>query len=263
MDTFVSAIIYITAIGLVCATLLSVLGKIMFVKVDERVQAIRNVMPGANCGACGYSGCDGYAAALVSDGVAANLCPPGGNDLVGQISDIMGIGVGDSVAKKIAIVHCMGETGVMRNKMDYSGIKTCLAAKQLFGGQSACTFGCLGHGDCVASCPSDAICMEKGLARVDTRNCTGCGLCVKACPNDIISIEVDTIAVAVMCKNTEKGAALKDKCSKGCIGCMKCAKECHAQAITVKDFLGVIDYSKCDGCGKCAEVCIKGCIVAR
>jgi len=263
MNTIVIAMISITAIGLVCAVLLSVAGKVMAVKVDERVALLRENMPGANCGACGFSGCDGYAAALAKGEAESNLCPPGGGELVRKISEILGTESDGSIVSRVAVINCLGDTDTMRDKMEYVGIQTCVGARHFFGGQGACTFGCNGFGDCVVVCPTGAICMEKGLARIDPRKCNGCGLCVKACPSRVISVRDGTITVAILCKNTEKGGALKDKCTKGCIGCMKCVKACPAQAITVTDSLAAIDYSRCDGCLKCIESCVKGCIVAR
>ena len=261
MNTIIIAVISLSALGLMCSALITVASNVMFVKTDERVEKIRNCLPGANCGACGFSGCDGYAEALVKGEVASNLCPPGGEEAYKKINEILGIGAGEGLKKKTAIVHCMGDSETMRDKMEYVGINTCFAAKQLYGGQGACTYGCIGFGDCVSVCPSDAICIEDNLARIDPRKCTGCAVCVKACPTGVISVENEPVYVAVLCKNTEKGAALKDKCSKGCIGCMKCVKECPVEAITVSEFLAIIDYDKCNGCGKCVEVCIKKCIV--
>ena len=260
MNSIVVAIVSVTVIGVVCSVLLAVLSKIMAVEVDERLVFIRECLPGANCGACGYSGCNGYAAALAEGSAAANLCTPGGNELVMQISEFLGVSAGEGIKKKVAIVRCIGDSETKSDKMDYRGTRTCAAAKLLFGGPRACTFGCVGYGDCVKSCPSDAICLEKGIAHINQRRCTGCGLCAKACPYGVISIEDAPLVVVVLCKNTEKGAALKDKCSKGCIGCMKCVKECPSQAITVNDFLASIDYEKCIGCLKCTDVCIKKCI---
>jgi len=261
MNTIVIAIVSVAAMGLVCAALLSVASKLMFVKVDARVAKIRDCLPGANCGACGFSGCAGYAEAVVKGEVATNLCPPGGDEALEKMNEILGTGGGEGLTKMIATVHCMGDSKVKREKMNYVGINTCYAAKQLFGGQGACTFGCIGFGDCLMVCPSAAICIEDGLARIDPRRCSGCTVCVNACPMDIISVELAPVFVAVLCKNTEKSGVLKDKCSKGCIGCMKCVKECHAGAITVDESLASIDYSKCDGCKRCIEVCIKKCIV--
>ena len=262
MDTITIAIISLSGLGLICAALITVASNIMFVKTDERVSKINEILPGANCGACGFSGCTGYAEALIKEDAAHNLCPPGGEEVYKQINGILGAGEGEGLAKMTAIVHCLGDAEAMREKMEYIGINTCFAAKQLYGGQGACTFGCIGFGDCVSVCPADAICIENSLAYIDPRRCTGCGVCIKTCPTNVISIEKEPIHVAVLCKNTEKGAMLKDKCTKGCIGCLKCVKECPAGAITVSDFLAIIDYSKCNGCGKCAEVCIKKCIVS-
>ena len=258
-STIVTAIISVSAIGFICALLLAFASKVMAVKVDERIVRIRGVLPGANCGACGFSGCDGYAVALVNDGAKTNVCTPGGDAVSQEISTVLGVDFED-VIEQVAVVHCRGDSGARQRKMEYSGIQTCAAAKQLFGGQNACVFGCLGFGDCMEVCPNDAICIEDGLARVDTRKCTGCALCVKACPNKVIFTEADVITTVVTCKNTEKGAIVRKKCTCGCIACMKCVKECPADAITVNDNLAQIDYEKCDGCGKCAEICITKCI---
>ena len=261
MNTIAAAIITTGAIGLACAVFITIASKIMFVKVDVRVEKLRNCLPGANCGACGFSSCDAYAEALAKGEAATNLCPPGGDEALERINSILGVSESEGIAKKLAIVHCLGDKKTMRDKMEYIGIKTCFAAKQLFGGKGACTFGCIGFGDCVGVCPSDAICIRDGLARIDPRRCSGCEVCLKVCPTDVISVENEPVYVAVMCMNTEKGAALKDKCTKGCIGCMKCVKECPVEAITVDESLAGIDYVKCNGCRKCVDVCIKRCIV--
>jgi len=261
MNIIVIAIISASVIGFMCAALITVASKVMFVKKDERVEKIRACLPGVNCGACGFSGCEGYAEALVKDEAAANLCPPGGSAVLEQINEILGVSTGEGIEKKTAVVKCLGDSETMNNKMDYVGLKTCFAAKQLYGGQGSCTFGCLGFGDCVSVCPVSAICIENSLARIDRRKCIGCAVCIKACPTGVITIETEPLHVAVMCKNTEKGARLKDKCSKGCIGCMKCVKACAAEAISISESLAVIDYSKCTGCGECVGQCVKKCIV--
>jgi len=232
----------------------------MFVSTDERVAQLEEIMPGANCGACGYPGCSGYAKALLAGEAKANQCPPGGADLVKKISAILGI-EGGSIEQKIAVVHCMGDNEAQQKKMEYKGIQTCAGAKQLFGGQQACAFGCLGYGDCQIVCPTNAICMEEGLARIIKDLCTGCGLCVKVCPNKLIVIENASIPVLIACKNIEKGAVVRKKCKYGCIACTKCVKECPNGAIVIEDNLAKIDYSKCkQSCGKCVEVCMTKCI---
>ena len=143
--------------------------------------------------------------------------------------------------------------------MTYKGIQTCAAAKQLFGGEGSCAFGCLGYGDCKFICPSDAVCIEDGLARIN-KNCTGCGMCLKVCPNKLISIENHGIVTAVLCKSLEKGVVVRKKCTSGCIGCNKCVRACLSGAISIEDNLAKIDYTKCSHCKGCVEVCVTKCI---
>jgi len=260
MSTILTAIISLSSIGLICAGLITIASKLMFVKVDVRIEKVRNCLPGANCGACGFSGCDAYAEALVKGETTSNLCPPGGDETYEQINAILGL-TGEGLAKKTAVVHCLGANDVMKNKMEYIGISSCLAVSQLHGGQGSCTFGCIGFGDCVKVCPNDAICVEKGLARIDPRKCSGCAVCIDICPPNVISMHSGPLKVAVMCKNTEKGARVKEKCSKGCIGCMKCTKVCPSGAIAVEESLARIEYVVCDRCRQCVDVCGPGCIV--
>ncbi|MCL2266667.1 MAG: RnfABCDGE type electron transport complex subunit B [Treponema sp.] len=260
MNSIIFAVISVTIIGVICSCILSIVSKLMYVKIDDRIILLAGIMPGANCGACGYPGCSGYASALIEENAKANLCTPGGAALLEKISEILGVDAG-SIEKKTAVVSCRGDFNTRQIKMEYRGILTCEAAKQLYGGQNACTYGCLGFGDCKKVCPSDAICMDDNLARVIPELCTGCGLCVKACPGKIISVKKADFPVFVACKNTEKGAVTRKKCSSGCIACTKCVKECPQNAIAMENNLAVIDYSKCSGCGKCVEVCITKCIL--
>jgi len=258
MNVIIVSVVSVTAIGIICSAILSVFSRLMYVKIDERISMLTEIMPGANCGACGYPGCSGYAAALVTDNAKTNLCTPGGSEVLAKISSILGVEAG-SMEKKTAVVKCLGDCAAQKKKMDYKGIQSCTAAKQLYGGEGACAFGCLGYGDCQKVCPSGAICTEDGLARVIAGLCTGCGLCVKTCPNNLIAVE-SAAPVFVLCNNIEKGAVTRKKCAKGCIACGKCARECSAQAITMADNLAVIDYEKCTGCGHCVQVCVSKCI---
>jgi Na+-translocating ferredoxin:NAD+ oxidoreductase RNF subunit RnfB len=260
MNVIIFAVVSVTVIGIICAIMLAVASKVMAVKTDERTVHIRECLPGANCGACGYAGCDGYASALTDgSGIKTNLCVPGGDTVSKQISDILGVGFED-VIEKIAVIHCAGDCNATTDKMNYSGIKSCAASKLFFGGKGACSYGCIGFGDCAAVCPNNAICIESGIALINTRLCNGCGLCVGVCPSRIITIEPDTVREAVLCSNQDKGAAIRNKCSRGCIACKKCERECPTGAIIVVNNLAKIDYEKCIQCGKCVDNCPVGCI---
>ena len=255
MDTVIIAIISITAIGAVAAAVLSVASKIMHVAVDERMTKISAALPGTNCGACGYPGCAGYASALIENAdVKSNLCTPGGAEVVGKISEILGKD-GEAAESKYAVVHCGGDADAQQKKMEYHGIKTCYAAATVFCGEGACAYGCIGYGDCALVCPEDAVCIDNGLARINPIRCTGCGLCVKACPHHIISVEKTASKTHIICSNIERGAAARKRCTKCCIGCGKCARECPEKAIHMENNLARIDYQKCVGCGHCAEIC--------
>ena len=259
MNGILLAVISVTVIGLICGVMLAIVSKLMAVKEDERISRIRECLPGANCGACGYAGCDGYAAALVNDGAKTNLCVPGSDGVSLKISEILGVEYED-VIEQVAVVHCKGDPTVAKMRYEYHGIDSCAAAKLLYGGNKLCPYGCLGYGDCAKVCPKDAICVDSGVARIDTSVCIGCGQCVKACPNHLITTENDTIKTLVTCASRDRGADVRKQCSHGCIACTKCVRECPENAISIVDNLAVIDYGKCTGCGHCAEVCTTGCI---
>ncbi len=261
MNEIIIAVIAITVIGAICAVMLAAASKVFAVKEDERFPAIRQCLPGANCGACGYAGCDGYAHALIEDEVVkTNLCVPGGDSVSRQLSEIMGVSFED-VVEQVAVIKCRGDCHATSNKMDYRGINTCAAARLFYGGMGKCTRGCIGLADCAKACPDGAICIKNGIAHVDTRKCSGCGICSRTCPNHLIFLMPDVEKMLVSCSNTEKGALTRQKCSRGCIGCNKCAKECPVGAITVENNLAKIDYDKCIKCGHCAEVCPTGAII--
>ena len=261
MDGIIIAIISVTAIGIICAVMLAVASKVMAVKEDELFPAIRECLPGANCGACGYAGCDGYAHALIEeDGVKTNLCVPGADGVSKKLSELLGVAFED-LAEQVAVIKCKGDCNATSDKMDYQGIESCKAAKLLFGGTGKCSFGCMGLGDRAKVCPQNAICLENGIAHVNTRLCVGCGMCAAVCPNKLISIMPDVEKVIVTCSNTEKGALTRKECSHGCIACKKCEKECPVGAVTVENNLAQIDYDKCTNCGHCAEVCPTHCIM--
>ena len=260
MTEILTAVIPVVIIGILCAAMLVVASKIMAVKEDERFPKVRGCLPGANCGACGYAGCDGYAKALVEGGVATNLCVPGGDSVSRELSEVLGVEFED-VEEKVAFVHCVGDCEATSDKVDYKGIESCAAAKLIFGGKGNCGYGCLGLGDCAKACPQNAISVINGVAVVCAADCVGCAICVKTCPNHIISLHTLKPQAIVLCSNRDKGASTRKACTSGCIGCKKCEKTCEYGAIKVADNFAQIDYSKCTGCGKCAEVCTVGSIV--
>lgn len=261
MDILI-AFLVVAAIGLVAGILLALISHFFGVEEDETVKAVRACLPGANCGACGYKGCDDYAAALAEGRAAANLCIPGGEATAEELGAALGIEV--APPKNVAaFVHCAGNCSVTERRADYEGMQTCRAASMMFGGPESCRFGCLGLGDCMHACPSDAICMKDGIAHVDPTRCTGCGLCAATCPKGIISlIPQKPRAAVVLCSNKDKGADARKACKSACIGCKKCEKTCTFEAIKVVDQVAVINYEACVGCGDCVNACPVGCLTS-
>lgn len=254
MVDIVIAVAVIGGIGLILGVGLTYAGKVFAVTVDERVVQVREVLPGANCGACGFTGCDNYADAVVEDGAETNLCPVGGSAVAEKVAAIMGVEAG-AFKRTAARVLCNGRRSVSKEKYDYQGIDSCAAAAQLFGGHKSCVYGCLGHGDCFKVCPFDAIVMTGGVARVIEDRCKACEKCVAACPKGLIEMIDKTKKYSVMCKSRDKGAVTKRNCQVGCIGCTRCVKACEFDAIHMEGTLAKIDYDKCTNCGECTKVC--------
>lgn len=248
----------VSAVGLVCGIVIAVASKVMEVKEDERVNAIRDCLPGANCGACGYTGCDSYAKALVN-GEKTNLCIPGADAVAKKIADVLGVEA-ENVVEMVAVVSCNGDCRATGIKQNYEGSPSCAAASLIYGGTGKCVFGCLGYGDCMNACPNDAICVSDGVARIDTSRCTGCGQCAKACPKHLIILVPDVRQTIVRCSNKEKGALARKKCANACIACKKCENTCKHDAIHVINNVAVIDFEKCVDCGECSKVCPTGVI---
>ncbi len=248
------------AIAAICAVILTLTSHFFSVKTDERESEIRECLAGANCGACGYSGCDGYAKAL-ADGscTKANLCTPGGDIVAKQISDILGVEA-EEVEKTVAYVVCNGNCNVMLKRYDYQGHKSCKIASMNYSGDKMCTYACLGYGDCASVCPNNAISVVDGVAVVEQKKCVGCGLCAKTCPKGMIKMIKADELVTVQCSNHDKGVLTKKYCPNGCIGCGLCKRNCPEEAITIDNNLAIIDYDKCIKCGKCTTVCPVGCI---
>ena len=256
MSGVLSAIIVLLIVGAVAALILVIASKYMSVPENEMFPAIRECLPGANCGACGYAGCDGYAKALAEgEETKTNLCVPGADGAAAAIAEIMGVSA-DAAEKMEAFVPCSGTTGHAEMRFNYSGPVDCRAA-MLFGGKSnkTCTFACIGLGNCSRVCQFDAMHIVDGVAKVDRSKCVGCGACADACPKSIIQMIPESQKIMPACGNKDKGAKVMKMCDFGCIGCMKCQRECPADAIKVVDNLAVVDTEKCVQCGHCADIC--------
>ena len=261
-DTLICILLAFDVCGIIAVVLDVVLGLVSHffaVKEDEKVKSIRACLPGVNCGACGYKGCDDYAVAVAQGTAKPNLCVPGAEAVATELGEILGIKI-EAPEDVVAHVHCNGHCEATTKKAEYQGITTCKAASMLFAGPDACRFGCLGFGDCAAVCPSGAICTKDGIARVDTSLCIGCGLCRDTCPKHIISMIPQEAKVVVECSNHDKGAQARTVCKNACIACKKCEKACPHGAVTVQNNLAEIDYGKCTGCGACASACPTGAI---
>lgn len=258
MTSVLIAVLVAAILALIAGLILSVASVVFAVPKDETVEALKELLPGANCGACGYSGCEGYAAAMAHEGAAVGLCSPGGDAVAKTTGAILG--VEGTAVKKRAVVRCAGCEGYAAHSHTYAGLRSCKAAVGLYNGGKDCAYGCIGFGDCAAVCEREAIRIENGLAVIDTALCAGCGACEKACPKALIAILEQSDVRTVRCRNTDKGGAARKVCKAACIGCMKCQKACEAGAITVTSFLASIDPAKCTGCGKCQEACPQGCI---
>ena len=249
-------------LGLVLGLGLAVASKLLAVDVDPRIETIRALLPGANCGGCGYPGCDGFAAALSEGKCAVSQCSALPPDNLRQIAALLGVDAKEG-EKMVARVLCQGDSENCQTKFKYSGISDCRAAAALAGGPSSCRFGCVGLLTCAKACPFDAIYLnEKGIAAIDEDKCTGCGKCAEACPKNGIVLMPKKHTVYVSCRTTDKGKPVTLACKAGCIGCGICAKKCPQGAITMQDNLPVIDYDKCTGCGVCGVVCPKDAIIS-
>ncbi len=258
MDILIALAIMLP-ISLIACIALSLLSHLFAVDEDPKKKELLECLPGINCGACGFKGCDDYAEAIVSGKAKPNLCVPGAQKVANQLSEIMAVEP-EKFLDVVAFVGCNGTCAATGEKAAYEGIPSCSAANMLYAGTGNCSYACLGFGDCAAVCPNDAICLMDGIARVDTSRCVGCGLCKKACPKHIISMLPQDAAVAVMCSNKQKGADARKACKNACIGCKKCEKACPEDAITVTDNLARVDYSKCSGCRACVSECPTGCL---
>lgn len=248
--------------ALLIGILILVVGKVFKVDVDEKVTKILENLAGANCGGCGCSGCGGFASKLAEGNGNLSDCHVTSPEKKAEIAKILGIELKDE-EPTVAVVHCNGGIENCADKFVYSGNPTCAANASLLGGNKACSFACLGCGDCKAVCPENAISVTGRLAQVDPDRCVSCGACIKACPKHIIDRIPSSAPVYVACSSKCKGKEVMSVCKVGCIACGICARSCPHGAITMKDNLPEIDYTKCTGCLTCVEKCPRHIIISR
>ncbi|MDP2234647.1 MAG: RnfABCDGE type electron transport complex subunit B [Actinomycetota bacterium] len=249
-------------IGIIAAGALAVASKRFHVEVDPRVERVLSVLPGANCGACGNPSCFGAAEAIVAGTAKVTVCTAGGQSVADAVADALGLDK-CAMSSVASMRHCGGGHDAKR-LFSYSGVRSCVAAVRVAGGDLACSFGCLGYGDCARACPFGAIVMDKrGLPVIDLSLCTGCEVCVHECPrgkSGLLVMGPMSGDIVVRCASRDKVKSRREYCSKCCIACKKCEKACPSDAIHVIDMLAVVDYGKCTGCGLCVAVCPQSCI---
>ncbi len=259
----IAIIIILTAIGIGCGAIIyfAYLKIPHKVKGLEKIEEISQSLPGMNCGACGYAGCFAYAQELARN---VNLITETPCTIVLQNAEAiscleraLNISLDTSALSKKALIHCSGKSEIIYN---YSGIKSCKAAAQMWGGYKKCPYACLGFGDCLAVCPQDAISIdkEKGIAFIDYNRCTGCGLCVAECPQRLIELVAAGTKIAFRCSYEPlRDIPGREKCEYGCIHCRKCFKACQDEAIAWNKEKAIpeFDIEKCTRCGKCIEAC--------
>ncbi len=259
MEQYLLPILFFLIIGAVIGILLTVASKVFYVKTDETVSKISEALPGANCGGCGFSGCDGYAAAVAAGEAPPDLCKPGGVQTAKKIGEIMGIEVGD-MERVVAFVRCNGNCDATEDKFTYIGSGSCAAIERFYNGKGKCRAGCHGMGDCIRVCENGCITVRNGVAAVDPTDCIGCGKCVKACPNKLIVLIKESQRYMVRCSSLDTGKETRQICKNGCIACGLCRKKCPSDAIIIENNHAYINTGKCTGCGICETVCPVKCI---
>lgn len=246
-------------VALVLGVCILLISRICTVKEDPRIAEVAELLAGANCGACGYAGCSGYAKALVDGTAKLDACGQTTADNKVKIGNILGVSVEGSTEPTVAVVACCGGNKC-KDKYTYQGYGNCVSQSMLAGGRKACERGCMGSGSCVDVCPYLAIECYDGYAHVDPELCQSCGLCIQTCPKKLIKRVPVSAKVYIACSSNCRGKDVMNACEAGCIACGKCQRTCPEGAITMSDNLPVIDYGKCVSCGKCLEACPRKCI---
>ncbi len=263
MSTFlIQSMAILGGLGLTVGIMLIVASKKFKVDVNPLVEEINEILPGANCGACGFAGCADFAEKVVDEDAPINGCPVGGFETIKEIGNLMGQDVAEGESE-YPYVRCNGGVNCV-DRFDYVGFEDCKAVMLLSDGEKGCSYGCMSRGTCVRACPFDALEIgEDRLPHVNEHLCTSCGLCITSCPNDILVFAKESEQVHIQCMSHDKGKAVKASCTIGCIGCKICEKACPEDAITVTKFLADIDQEKCTACGICVEKCPQNTIEMR
>lgn len=255
MQGVLIAALVIGIIGVIVGVILCIASEVFKVEVNEKEIQVRELLPGNNCGGCGYPGCDGLAKAIAEGTAPVGACPVGGPAVAQKIAEVMGVEAGD-MTRMAAVVKCAGSCDKTKVNYTYFGTADCQQASVIPGaGDKSCAYGCLGLGSCLRSCEYDAIQIVDGIAKIDREKCKACGKCVSACPRNIIELLPYNAKYVVNCVSHDNGKAVRDNCDVGCIGCSLCVKSCPKKAITFNNFLAQIDQTKCVGCGICAQKC--------
>ncbi len=256
------SVLILFGVGLVAGLILAVASKVFYVEEDPRVEAVLDVLPGANCGGCGYAGCEGYASAVVADpNVPASLCVAGSADTTIAVGELTGKAVSEA-DPLVAVRRCEKIEGEVVQRFEYQGLPSCASAASLGSGLGidACPYSCLGLGDCVKVCPFGALGLKDMLVRVDTSICTGCGKCVNACPRGLLELTPKRARVMVFCSTQKKAKEVTDVCKVGCISCTLCIKKCPAKAVSLQDNIIKIDHATCLAYGdSCEKACVSAC----
>lgn len=265
MNELVLTVLTLFVLGTLLAVILYVIAQKFKVDEDPRIDEVEKMLPGANCGGCGFAGCRAMAEAMVRcDDLSSLYCPVGGGDCMRSIAGYLGKSAPEKGAQ-VATLLCGGSCAKRQKINHYDGAKSCAVVNTLYTGETACAYGCLGYGDCVRSCQFGALRMNEdtGLVEIDPDKCTACEACVKACPKGIIELRKKwpkNRAIYVACRSKSRGTVVMKACKAGCIGCGKCAKVCPFGAISLENNLAYIDSDKCKLCRKCVNECPTGAI---
>ena len=262
MTSILTAIAAMAGLGMAMSIVLGLAAKVFYVYVDPRIESILDILPGANCGGCGYAGCNDYAEAIVKHGAAPNLCVAAGSETTEGVCTLMGMSA-QLGERKVARIFCQGDDQKAVKRFEYSGAGDCRAAIISTGGDKACGYGCVGLGTCVHSCPFGALSMgPNGLPQVNDILCTGCGNCVQICPRNIPQLIPASQKTANLCSSQDGGKTVKQVCSTGCIACGICTKKCPEKAVSMVNKLARVDPSACTGQMVCVQKCPTGSMVS-